>query len=72
MVVKVKMNGQKDKMAPKKPIIAPIRGAPTKRENVIIRAIRIMIVDIRMVLHRKETEEQIEAYRQFCQLVGRK
>ena len=68
MVVKVKMDGQKVVDKVEKPIITPIRGAPIKRESIFIRAARIMIMDIRMLLHRKETEEQMELYRQFSHL----
>lgn len=73
MVVKVKINGQTERaLVKEKPIVAPIRGVPKRRENLIIRALRIMIVDVRMVLHRKETEEQMETYRQFSQLATRR
>jgi len=41
--------------------------------NIIIRALKIMLMDIRMLIHPKQTKEELEKYSQFADLVyGRK
>jgi hypothetical protein len=72
MTVKVKIPNQKP--APTgKPKIPPICGAKPKQENIILKAFKIMITDVRMIIHPKQTKEEIEAYREFSNLAyGRK
>ena len=40
--------------------------------NIIIRAVKIMLMDIRMLLHPKQTKEELEKYSQFADLVYRR
>ena len=53
--------------------IPRITGSPKKAPNIIIRAVKIMLMDIKMLLHPKQTKEELEKYSQFSDLVyGRK
>jgi hypothetical protein len=53
--------------------IPAITGATPRTQNIIIRATKIMLMDIRMLLHPKQTKEELEKYSQFADLVyGRK
>jgi NCAIR mutase (PurE)-related protein len=71
MTVKVKIPNQKPAVA--KSIIPPIVGAKPKTENIIVKALKIMLTDVRMIIHPKETKEELEAYREFSNLAyGRK
>lgn len=49
--------------------IPHISGSAPARTNIIIRAIRIMLMDIRMRLYPKQTKEDLEKYSQFSDLV---
>jgi hypothetical protein len=40
--------------------------------NIIIRAIKIMLMDIRMLVLPKQTKEELEKYSQFADLVYRR
>ena len=51
------------------PVIAPPK---IRTQNIIIRAIKIMLMDIRMLLHPKQTTEELEKYSQFADLVYRR
>lgn len=78
MVIKIKTKS--DPIKPPSPTQSPptlriptITGAPTHTPNIIIRAIKIMLMDIRMLIHPKQTKEELENYSQFANLVyGRK
>jgi hypothetical protein len=71
MTVKVNIKNRAPKK--EKPLIQPIKGAIPKKESIIIRALKIMILDIRMKLHPTKTKEQLETYSNFSQLAyGRK
>jgi hypothetical protein len=50
-----------------------ITGSPKRTPNIIIRAVKIMLMDIRMALRPRQTAEELERYSQFSNLVyGRK
>ena len=51
------------------PVIVPPK---TRTPNIIIRAIKIMLMDIRMLIHPKQTREELEKYSQFADLVYRR
>ena len=48
--------------------IPAITGSSPSTPNIIIRAIRIMLMDIRMLLRPKQTAEELEKYSQFADL----
>ena len=48
--------------------IPRITGAPSRSPNIIIRAVKIMLMDIRIRLRPKQTKEEMEKYSQFSDL----
>lgn len=52
--------------------IPTITGAKISTPNIIIRAAKIMLMDIRMLIHPKQTKEELEKYSQFSNLVYRR
>jgi hypothetical protein len=73
MTVKVKIPNKKEYTPASKPTIPPILGAKPKTESIIVKAFKIMLTDVRMIIHPKETKEELEAYREFSNLAyGRK
>lgn len=75
MAVKVVTKDKKPDAKPTSPShndlkpIPRISGSVPARTNIIIRAIRIMLMDIRMRLYPKQTREDMEKYSQFSDLV---
>jgi len=78
MVIKIKNKSEPEKQpvspsyqpAIRIPIIIPPK---PRTQNIIIRAVKIMLIDIRMVIHPKQTAEELEKYSQFADLgYGRK
>ena len=77
MAIKVKTKSQeKTQSAPpteKTLKIPAITGSASPTPNIIIRAAKIMLMDIRRLLHPKQTAEELEAYTQFSNFAyGRK
>jgi len=83
MAIKVKLKTtpeiEKPKMslAPSSSAILPKVPAITisspRTPNIIIRAVKIMLMDIRMIYRPRQTAEELEAYSQFSNLAyGRK
>jgi hypothetical protein len=83
MAIKVKLKStseiEKQKPSPvssssTNPLKVPaIAGSPPRTPNVIISAVKIMLMDIRMILRPRQTAEELAAYSQFSNLVyGRK
>lgn len=76
--VKLKSTPESDKPAPSSRSSNPLKipaiiGVSQRTPNIIIRAVKIMLMDIRMILHPKQTAEELEQYYQFSNLVyGRK
>lgn len=52
--------------------IPAITGVPVRTPNIIIRAIKIMLMDIRMLIQPKQTKEELEKYSQFSDLIYRR
>jgi hypothetical protein len=52
--------------------IPVITGASSRTPNIIIRAAKIMFMDIRMLLKSKQTKQELETYSQFADLVYRR
>jgi hypothetical protein len=50
--------------------VPAITGARISTPNIIIRAIRIMLMDIRMLLWPKQTAEELEKYSQFADMAN--
>lgn len=48
--------------------VPAITGSPTRTPNIIIRAVKIMLMDIRMLLQPKQTAEELENYSRFAEL----
>jgi hypothetical protein len=59
---------------PTNPLRIPaITGATPRTQDIIIRATKIMLMDIRMLLHPKQTKDELETYSQFANMAyGRK
>jgi len=77
MVIKVISKTEPQKQItsaqPRQLRIPAITGAQKPTQNIIMRAIKIMLMDIRMLLHPKQTREELEKYSQFADFVyGRK
>lgn len=71
--VKTKLEQIAIQEAPINPLRIPaITGAIPYTQNIIIRAAKIMLMDIRMMIHPKQTREDMEKYSQFSDLVYRK
>ena len=70
MAVKVVIKGKEEKKTQEKSrfTIPKISGAIPRKETYIIKALKIMVMDIRMRLHPKETKERLEAYSRFSDL----
>lgn len=69
-MVDVKPSSYQPTSAIKIPTITPPK---TRTQNIIIRTIKIMLMDIRMLIHPKQTKEELEKYSQFADLgYGRK
>lgn len=73
----IKVRTKKEVAASSKPVqpaqptrpIHRITGSPKKTPNIIIRTVKIMLMDIRMLIHPKQTKEELEKYSQFSDLV---
>lgn len=50
--------------------VPAITGAPIRTPNIIIRAVKIMLMDIRMLLWPKQTAQELEKYSQFADLAN--
>ena len=77
MAIKVKSKSEPVKQlasaqSPNPLRIPAITGARPHTPNIIIRAIKIMLMDIRMLIHPKQTAEELEKYSQFADLVYRR
>jgi hypothetical protein len=77
MVVKVKPKTETksepaSSSASSNPLAIPtITPPPTRTPNIIIRALKIMLMDIRMRIHPK-SKEDLEAYSRFSELAYRR
>jgi len=76
MAIKVRMKTEKPP-EPSQPTpslkIPRINGSPPPTPNIIIRAVKIMLMDIRLLLSPKQTREDLEKYSQFSDYArGRK
>lgn len=68
MAIKVRMkNTEPEKAISSTPSlkIPRITGAPPRTPNIIIRAVKIMLMDIRKHLYPKQTAEDFSKYSQF-------
>ena len=52
--------------------IPAITGPKKHTPNIIIRAVKIMLMDIRMKLYPKQTSEELENYSHFAELATRR
>lgn len=48
--------------------VPAITGSPIRTPNIIIRAVKIMLMDIRMLLQPKQTAQELENYSRFAEL----
>ena len=78
MAIKVKTKGDTPTTPSNSNQIPPSLKIPllyppkTHTPNIIIRAAKIMLMDIRMLVHPKQTKEELEKYSQFADLVYRR
>lgn len=73
MAVRIKSKSREVESSKPTLHIPRITGSPPRPPNIIIRAVKIMLMDIRMLVHPKQTKEELEKYSQFSDLVyGRK
>jgi hypothetical protein len=78
MAIKIKTKSDVASTAPTtsqyvNPLKVPVISAPQARTpNIIIRALKIMLMDIRMLVHPKQTKEELENYSQFADLAYRR
>ena len=78
MAIKIKVKTDTGTLDIKQNISPPTLRVPTiippktRTPNIIIRAVKIMLMDIRMLLHPKQTKEELEKYSQFADLVYRR
>jgi hypothetical protein len=70
MAVRVKPKNAPEKPATEAPRlqIPAITGTRPRSDNIIIKAAKIMLMDIRMLLRPKQTAEELEKYSQFADL----